>query len=212
MADNANTIADPAGRKFQDWFELYNDSDQMVHLGGYWLTDNLALTNMSLIPGGKFIGPRGFLLVWADEEPEQNAGTTNIHADFKLSLNGDSIGLFAPDGSLVDALSFGPMGPDESDGRWQDGADELFMMRPPTPNAPNRVLYIHSVLEPGAGAVAFAWTAVRGAVYLVEAATSLTETNWIPLGVVTALSDSVWISDTNAATATNRFYRVLELP
>src|SRR6185503_19321647 len=78
------------------------------------------------------------LLVWADEETEQNAATTlDLHAAFKLSQGGEAIGLFAPDGRLVDAVTFGSQTNDVSQGRWPDGAATYYFMPVSTPRGPN---------------------------------------------------------------------------
>ena len=40
MADNISTIADD-NSDYDDWVELYNDTDKDIDLGGMYLTDNL---------------------------------------------------------------------------------------------------------------------------------------------------------------------------
>ena len=66
MANNARTIFQ-CDRRFDDWIELYNSSDSMVDLSGYLLTDSLASLTKWRMPAGTKIGPREFLLVWADD-------------------------------------------------------------------------------------------------------------------------------------------------
>src|SRR5207245_1372795 len=46
-------------------------------------------------------------------------------------------GLFAADGSQVDAITFGPQTSDVSEGRCPDGTDNIVSMPSPTPRAPN---------------------------------------------------------------------------
>src|SRR5207247_3165610 len=79
MADNAGPLglADAADGLFQDWFELFNPNTNAVNLAGFYLTDNLSLPTKWTIPLGTVIPPLGFLLVWADNQPEQNAASTN---------------------------------------------------------------------------------------------------------------------------------------
>lgn len=137
MADNTSTIADPADGRFEDWFELYNPSTNVVDLSGYYLTDDLTRPNQWRIPTGTLIQPHGYLLVWADGQPSQNAPGQPLHTSFALSRNGEAIGLFAPDGLRVDAVTFGPQANDVSQGRLPDGAAEIVFLPVATPGAPN---------------------------------------------------------------------------
>jgi hypothetical protein len=140
MADNTITLADPADGRFQDWFELYNPGTNVVDLGGYYLTDTLTNLFQFRIPsaGRYLVPPRGFLLVWADNEPSQNTTTDpNLHVNFKLNKAGEAIGLFAADGTAIDAITFGPQESDVSQGRYPDGAPSIFRMPNATPRLPN---------------------------------------------------------------------------
>ncbi|MCX8156916.1 MAG: lamin tail domain-containing protein, partial [Verrucomicrobiae bacterium] len=134
MAANTRFLADPADGDYEDWFELYNPGDSPVALGGYYLTDNLANPRQFRIPNGWSIPPRGFLLVWADNEPGQNAAGSGLHVNFALRQAGEALGLFAPDGlTPIDALTFGPQTNDLSQGRYPDGAASLAFFTYPTP-------------------------------------------------------------------------------
>lgn len=144
MAQNNNTLADPADGQFEDWFELYNAGTNAVNLAGYFLTDVLTnkfkfqiTTNMAHI-----IPPGGHLLVWADNESGQNmvggVPRADMHVDFALSVNGEAIGLFAPDGTQIDAVTFGLQPPDISMGRFPDGTPTLYFFTDTvSPRAPN---------------------------------------------------------------------------
>jgi len=138
MADNLGTLADPADAKFEDWFEIHNPGTNLVSLAGYFLTD--ALTNKSKfqIPPGYAIPPGGYLLVWADDEANQNNGSRpDLHVNFSLSKSGDGIGLFTPDGIQVDAVIFNTQTTDVSLGRFPDASASLYSMTNPTPRAAN---------------------------------------------------------------------------
>lgn len=137
MADNTATIVDPADGRFEDWFELYNPSTNAVDLSGYYLTDDLAHSNKFQIPSGTIIQPQGYLLVWADGQPNQNVPGQPLHAGFSLNKSGEAIGLFAPDGLRVDAVTFGPQTNDISQGRFPDGSATIAFLPVPTPGAPN---------------------------------------------------------------------------
>ncbi|HMJ88490.1 MAG TPA: lamin tail domain-containing protein, partial [Candidatus Acidoferrum sp.] len=145
MAQNSSTVGDPADNGgFEDWFEIYNPNTNAVNLAGYFLTD--ALTNKVLFPittnMAHVIPPHGRLLVWADNESFQNVVngvmSTDLHVDFALSVNGEAIGLFAADGTQVDAVTFGRQTNDVSQGRYPDGAPTIaFMPGSASPRAAN---------------------------------------------------------------------------
>jgi hypothetical protein len=142
MADNAATLRDPADNQFQDWFELYNPGSAFVDLGGCYLSDAPTNKFQFQIPkNGQYrIPSRGFLLVWADGEMDQNsASNADLHASFKLSKDGESIGLFAADGAVIDTVSFGVQTADVSEGRSPDGSLNIASLPTATPRTNNAV-------------------------------------------------------------------------
>jgi hypothetical protein len=150
MADNVTSLADPADNDFEDWYELYNAGSTVADVSGFYLGQNLTNRTQFRIPNGYTLPPHGFLLVWADNETKQN--TTNqadLHAGFKLSKTGDAIGLFAPDGTVIDFVSFGPQTHDATEGRFPDGGGMLYPLVTPTPRSANLVAYSNTppVLE-----------------------------------------------------------------
>ena len=151
LADNTLTLADPADGGFEDWFELYNPSTNAVDLGGYYLTDNLTNKTKFLIPanGHYVVPPRGFLLVWADDEEETQNTTnfTDLHVGFALGRGGEAIGLFAADGTQIDAITFGAQTSDVTEGRFPDGESAIFSMPTPTPRVANVLPNTPPVLE-----------------------------------------------------------------
>ena len=103
MASNTRTLRNPETGKFDDWFEIYNPSSQLLDLGGYYLTDTLTNKSQFRVPSGFPIPAEGFLLVWADGKPELNLPVhAGLHAGFQLDKGGEAIYLFAPDGTQVD--------------------------------------------------------------------------------------------------------------
>ncbi|MBK8562718.1 MAG: CotH kinase family protein [Saprospiraceae bacterium] len=136
LASNTTGLTDEAGQH-DDWVELYNASGSPVDVGGMHLTDNLAQPAKWEIPATNHaattIQPNGFLLIWLDGEPAQGV----LHANFKLSAGGEELGLFAQDGSQVDALSFGPQTANMSYGRNTDGGTAFQFFTTPTPLASN---------------------------------------------------------------------------
>ncbi len=142
MADNTITLTDPADGQFEDWFELYNPGTNAVDVGGYFLTDNLTNKFQFEIPNnGHYVIPaHGYLLVWADNESGQNAtNRADLHAEFALAKGGEALGLFAADGTTIDAVTFGAQTSNVSEGRFPNGSANIYSMPTPTPRAANVV-------------------------------------------------------------------------
>jgi len=131
MASNSTTIADPFG-EFDDWVEIYNGDSIAISLNGFYLSDNFILPSKWQLPN-RTIAPGEFLLIWADDDPTQGA----THAPFKLSKDGEQIGIFASDSSVVDTISFGLQETDISFGRPQDGAFGFIPITSPSPGSSN---------------------------------------------------------------------------
>lgn len=143
MAGNTNFVIDPADGNFDDWFEIYNAGLTDLDLGGFYLTDDAGDPTKFRVPdnGQYVIPPGGFLLVWADNETNQNTSATNtLHARFQLSVGGDRIEIYAPDGeTLVHSLVFGQQTNNLSQGRFADGSSALYFMTMPTPGSANTI-------------------------------------------------------------------------
>jgi regulation of enolase protein 1 (concanavalin A-like superfamily) len=218
MASNSSTIADPADGQYKDWFEIYNPGTLPVDLSGYTLTDRLSEPGRFTVPSGTIVPARGFLLVWADGKPELNGINHDVHTSFSLSRDGEVIGLFAPDGSLVDALTFGPQQTDVSQGRFPDGHPAPFQFfHRPTPgasNVPDPVggqVTITGLLHNNEG-MQFSWGAVPGRTYRIEYKNNLSDPDWIDLvGPITADKDSLTVLDLEAISAPQRYYRILRI-
>lgn len=133
MADNSTTIADPNG-EFDDWIELYNPTVNTISLTGKFLTDKKDnLTKYQFTQPNLILNPNQFLLIWCDEQQEQQG----IHTNFKLSAGGEFIALVDTDGiTIIDSLSFGPQTTDISFGRFPDGTNNWSTLFP-TPGIPN---------------------------------------------------------------------------
>lgn len=98
-----------------DWIEIGNPGDAPVELGGWSMSDAWDEPGKSVLPAGLRVEARGFLLLWADGEPE--AGPT--HLAFSLAAAGGALALFnaAGDGARV---SYGAMPGDFSIARKPD--------------------------------------------------------------------------------------------
>ena len=85
MASN-NTTASDQNDEFDDWIELYNNSDKSIDLTGYFLSDKSQNLIKYIFPDSTKIGSNDYLIIWADEDDEQ----PGLHANFKLSKNGEN--------------------------------------------------------------------------------------------------------------------------
>ena len=213
MAANTHTIADPADGHFDDWIELFNPNDAAVDLGGFALADSL--TNSFArwpIPAGTLIQPHGYLLVWADNDVEQNApGKPDLHAGFQLSREGETIALFAPNGQVVDAVTYAAQADDASYGRSPDGSTSLGPLSSPTPGAANgggsnAPPEIQRIVLSGAQ-LSLAWTAQPGRTYRVLASDDVQAANWTVLLEILA-ANSVESHTLDLPPAPRRFYRI----
>ncbi|MBK7223853.1 MAG: CotH kinase family protein [Saprospiraceae bacterium] len=140
MADNTD-IKDEAGEA-EDWIEIYNAGDEDIYLGQYYLSDNLQKPDKWLMPDIT-LPVKSWVTFWADEDGSQGPG----HANFKLSKDGEFIGIFdnvdnyyAP----IDTVRFGLSQTNVAYGRYPDGGPLVNALTFPTPGESN---VLSSILE-----------------------------------------------------------------
>ncbi|MEN6425492.1 MAG: CotH kinase family protein [Phycisphaerales bacterium] len=132
MAKNVAVIADPQG-EYDDWIELKNTSEEAISLAGMYLSDSPDNPLKWRFPDGTQIEPGGYLLVWADEDTQDEPG---LHASFKLSAKGETIWLFdtLENGhALLDSATIEGLSGDQSCGRYPDGIGLMQISSVPTP-------------------------------------------------------------------------------
>ncbi len=137
LADNASSISDESG-DFEDWIELYNGTNQPVDIGGYYISDDPAVPLLWQIPTNASsettIAAGGFLILWADKDVADGP----LHIDLKLGAGGESLSLYASDGTtVVDLFDFGSQSEDISYGRSTDGGSDFQIFTNPTPGISN---------------------------------------------------------------------------
>jgi hypothetical protein len=137
LTANQNGITDNVG-ELEDWIEIYNPNNFPVNLSGYYFSDDPEVRNKwvvsSSFPDSVTVPANGWLLFWADADVEQGV----LHADFRLSNNGEYLSLASPDGyTLADEIQWNYIAPDTSLGRITDGADEWVLFIVSTPEASN---------------------------------------------------------------------------
>jgi len=168
MASNNNTIADEYGN-YSDWIEIYNGSEDDIWLGDLYLTDNLSSPSKWLMPDFT-LAAGGFALFWADGTP----GNGEFHTNFKLSKDGEEIGVFTENLTVVDALAYGGQSSDISYGRKTDGSITFVFFNTATPgesNIPNAISenaegsYFMVYPNPASGRVVYLSSAINYRVY-----------------------------------------------
>ncbi len=147
MASNRNSEPDPQGQ-YDDWIELYNYGSSPVHIGGMYLSDDLSVPAKWQIPIGTTVLAGGYLLIWADEDTSDTTDA-ELHANFKLSADGEEIGLFDRDGiTLIDSIIFPEQTTDISYGRDPNANGNWHFLTVPTPGMENVGGYLGQVEAP----------------------------------------------------------------
>lgn len=129
----ANNGSVEVAGEFPDWVELYNPGEAEVALDGFTITDDLDEPTKHPLDPSLVVPAGGFLLLYAD------SGDGALHLGFKLSGDGESIGLYFPDGSPADALQFGVIPDNLSLARTPDGGEDWVTTTSPTPGAENDI-------------------------------------------------------------------------
>lgn len=125
-----------------DWIEFYNTSNDRLHLGGWFLSDDADTPQKYEIAYGTVIEPKGYLVLF-EVEHFGNPFNPGAHAPFALSENGETLHVFSGlDGALTGLQMEEPLGPSKTGvpfGRYEKstGTTNFVAMREPTPGHPN---------------------------------------------------------------------------
>ena len=139
MADNDNTVPDPQG-DYDDWLELHNLTDMALPLTGLYLSDKEDNPTKWVFPENTVIPANGYLIVWLDEDHDDEDATEGVHANFKLSKGGETVMLVDTDArgnQVLDSITFEEQETDVAFGRWPNGTGD-FQAIVATPGAENR--------------------------------------------------------------------------
>jgi len=133
LASNSSIQVDQDG-EFDDWIELYNNSSNSLDLSGYFLSDDASDQFKWSFPDGSIINANDFLIVWSDDDINQEG----LHTNFKLSSSGEALYLSNNTGSLIDEIVFPIQETNVSHGRYPNGIGPFTSMSP-TYNAENSI-------------------------------------------------------------------------
>ena len=135
MAENNQSYVTDDGLS-PDWIELYNKTEFDIELEGYLLRDDFQ-GEPSVISGPLTLPAGGFVLLFADGG---EGGSGPQHLDFKLSSDGEQLGLYTPEDKPLDLVQFGGQIRDTSLARGEDGVDDTWEYVPlGTPGESNEV-------------------------------------------------------------------------
>ncbi|OGU59661.1 MAG: hypothetical protein A2X64_04445 [Ignavibacteria bacterium GWF2_33_9] len=138
-SSNTSIINDPDYNETADWLELYNGSKSDINLYGYYITDDFANPSKWQINIDANIPSNGYIIIWMD------GNNKNLHTSFKLSADGEQIGIFSPSLNLVDSVTYPPQIANVSMGRKIDGIGEFVYFLEPTPGKPNSNLFYDKI-------------------------------------------------------------------
>jgi hypothetical protein len=121
----ANTI-DDEGKAQSDWIELYNNTNTIISLKYFGLSDDFDAPDSFLFPSNAAIKPDGYIIIWADKEDRKN----NLHANFKLSAGGEQVIMMHRKFGTIDSVEFGVQYTNRSYARFPNGTGPFIEMTP----------------------------------------------------------------------------------
>ena len=132
MSANVGTVMSPA-TNFDSWIELYNPTEQVIDLKGYYLSnDENDLTRWQMPADIGTIPAHGYLVVWMGSDDIKSN-----QAPFHLDCDGGTIFLTNPQGELVTSVAYPQAMSRTAWARKGDGSDEWGWTSMPTPGATN---------------------------------------------------------------------------
>ncbi len=99
LAENQGGLRDEDGDS-PDWIEIHNPGPTAVNLGGWFLSDDPTTPAKWAFPSPQVLAPGAYLVVFASSKNRATAGA-ELHTNFKLDPQGESVLLTKPDGATV---------------------------------------------------------------------------------------------------------------
>lgn len=124
-ANNATIVMDEDG-DYDDWIELYNNSDETIPLAGYHLSDDVSNITKWTFPAVS-MAPGEYLILWADRD---SINLDDLHTNFKLSSGGEVLSLSDADEQLLDQVDFADQYEDITYGRYENGIGSFDYLYP----------------------------------------------------------------------------------
>lgn len=127
----------------EDWIEIYNDGSEDIDLGGMFISDERKdLRKFQIadtVPELTTVPAKGYLVLWADEQPEQGVRHTNFSLPLTREQTVTLSRLVGGDIFVIDSIRYEPHDNDESFARFAyDISGDWKISSIPTFNAENR--------------------------------------------------------------------------
>jgi hypothetical protein len=98
VACNRDSLHDKDGES-SDWLELFNPTDEIIDLDGWYLTDDLNDLEKWELPSVQ-LAPGGYRVIFASGKNERDPAG-ELHTSFSLRADGESLALVEPDGKTI---------------------------------------------------------------------------------------------------------------
>ena len=115
MSDNENTAMDEH-EDYNDWIEIFNPTPYDISTKGLFLTNEYWTLNKWAMPD-KVIKSNGYMIIWADEEPDESL----LHTNFKLESGSGELMLTDGTSDFINWVDYPSMDADISYGRNPNG-------------------------------------------------------------------------------------------
>ena len=132
LAKNSTVNQDEFGN-YGDWVELYNYGLSDIEITGMHMSDTPDEPTLYTF-NPTILAPESFILVWCDATTDDPITVPDtLHANFKLSAGGETVGLYLNENTIIDTVTFGAQTADISYGRFPDGTNDWYTYTAPTP-------------------------------------------------------------------------------
>ena len=142
LASNTQGIINEYGER-SDWIELYNSGNEPINLQGYFLSDNPENPLKWVFPNVS-LQAQSYLIVFASEK---NSTATELHTNFKISMEGEPISLYNKNGVLLDQFDSVWLRPNVSYGRGLSQSGNKYFYATPTPYLANNTASYSGILS-----------------------------------------------------------------
>lgn len=128
---------------YEDWIELYNNTDAAVDLNGFYVSDKIDNITKWQFSESFVVSAYDYAMVYASGNIENagwGVGGAGPHTNFKISQTREDeyIVLSNPDGDIVSYLNLSPNQLNHSTGRVSDGDPSWGVFTDPTPGTANQ--------------------------------------------------------------------------
>jgi hypothetical protein len=133
------TLTDESG-KFDDWVEIYNNSDDTIDMAGLYFSDTIYSVRSWKVPSGapskSIINPFSYKIFWADNE--ENEGP--LHMNFTLNYKGGKLGVYQKTGEnviAIDEMDYKEVFGNNTVGRIPNGSGDFKILKTSSPAMSN---------------------------------------------------------------------------